>query len=88
MEAVYSKLSLFASPCLLVACVLSQNVAYAGIEDAKRWIEKEFQESTLSREQQMAEMEWEFHSKDGIAVRPTRPEMAVVDVGFKCQILR
>jgi glycerol transport system substrate-binding protein len=31
---------------------------YAGMEEAERWIDEEFQPSTLSKEEQMAEMEW------------------------------
>ena len=32
--------------------------AFAGMEEAKKWIESEFQPSTLSKEEQMKEMEW------------------------------
>ncbi len=32
--------------------------AFAGMEEAERWIDDEFQPSTLSRDEQMAEMEW------------------------------
>ncbi len=32
--------------------------AFAGMEEAKKWIETEFQPSTLSKEEQMKEMEW------------------------------
>src|SRR5215218_6583249 len=31
---------------------------YAGTEEAKKWIDSEFQPSTLSKEEQMKEMEW------------------------------
>jgi glycerol transport system substrate-binding protein len=32
--------------------------AFAGMEEAERWVDEEFQPSTLSREEQLAEMEW------------------------------
>jgi glycerol transport system substrate-binding protein len=32
--------------------------AYAGMEEAKKWVDSEFQPSTLTKEQQMKEMEW------------------------------
>jgi len=32
--------------------------AFAGVEEAKKWIDSEFQPSTLSQAEQMAEMEW------------------------------
>jgi len=32
--------------------------AFAGMDEAKKWIESEFQPSTLSKEEQMKEMEW------------------------------
>lgn len=32
--------------------------AFAGVEEAKKWVESEFQPSTLSKEEQMKEMEW------------------------------
>ena len=31
---------------------------YAGVDEAKKWIDEEFQPSTLSKEEQMKEMEW------------------------------
>jgi glycerol transport system substrate-binding protein len=34
------------------------SLAFAGIEEAKKWVENEFQPSTLSKEEQMKEMEW------------------------------
>ena len=30
----------------------------AGMDEAKKWVEKEFQPSTLTKEQQLKEMEW------------------------------
>ena len=32
--------------------------AFAGVEEAKKWVESEFQPSTLSKEEQLKEMEW------------------------------
>ncbi len=32
--------------------------SYAGMEEAKKWVDNEFQPSTLSKEEQMKEMEW------------------------------
>ena len=32
--------------------------AGAGMDEAKKWVDKEFQPSTLSKEEQMKEMEW------------------------------
>jgi glycerol transport system substrate-binding protein len=41
--------------CALAACAGS---AWAGMDEARRWIEKEFQPSVLTTEQQLKEMEW------------------------------
>jgi glycerol transport system substrate-binding protein len=41
-----------------VALLASAGPGYAGMEEAERWIDEEFQPSTLSKEEQMAEMEW------------------------------
>ena len=40
------------------AMALSASAALAGPEEARRWIDSEFQPSTLSKEEQMKEMEW------------------------------
>jgi len=40
-----------------VAMVLGTN-AFAGMEEARRWVETEFQPSTLSKDEQLKEMEW------------------------------
>ena len=32
--------------------------AFAGTDEAKKWIDSEFQPSTLSKDEQMKEMEW------------------------------
>jgi glycerol transport system substrate-binding protein len=42
----------------LLATISFPGFAFAGIEEAKKWVEKEFQPSTLSKEEQMKEMEW------------------------------
>src|SRR5918998_2857513 len=40
------------------AVALSASAALAGPEEARRWIDSEFQPSTLSKEEQLKEMEW------------------------------
>ncbi len=42
----------------LVAALAVSAPAWAGIEDAKKWVETEFQPSSLSKSDQMKEMEW------------------------------
>jgi glycerol transport system substrate-binding protein len=49
--------SLLASAALVVAACFTVP-AFAGMEEAKKWVEQEFQPSTLSMEEQLAEMEW------------------------------
>jgi len=41
-----------------VATFLVQGPAFAGTAEAEKWINEEFQPSTLSKEEQMQEMEW------------------------------
>jgi glycerol transport system substrate-binding protein len=41
---------------LLIA--IGATPAFADMEAAKKWVDSEFQPSTLSKEQQMKEMEW------------------------------
>ncbi len=42
-----------------VAAVMSYaNISFAGMDEAEQWIDSEFQPSTLSRADQLAEMEW------------------------------
>ena len=43
---------------VLLTTVSFTGFALAGIEEAKKWVDKEFQPSTLSKEEQMKEMEW------------------------------
>ncbi len=42
----------------MTAIVSFTPAAFAGIEEAERWIDEEFQPSTLTREEQLAEMQW------------------------------
>lgn len=46
------------SALTLVAALAVSAPAWAGIEDAKKWVETEFQPSTLSKAEQLKEMEW------------------------------
>jgi glycerol transport system substrate-binding protein len=49
----------------LVAAAVSLLVASASradMEAAKRWVDKDFQPSALTKEQQMKEMEWFFNA--------------------------
>src|SRR5262245_28713705 len=41
-----------------VALALGAGTALAGMDEARRWVDTEFQPSTLSKEQQLKEMEW------------------------------
>ena len=42
----------------LLATVSFAGPGFADMEAAKKWVETEFQPSTLSKEEQMKEMEW------------------------------
>ncbi|MEO0670776.1 MAG: carbohydrate ABC transporter substrate-binding protein, partial [Pseudomonadota bacterium] len=42
----------------ILALALASGPASAGTEEAKKWIDSEFQPSVLSKEEQMKEMEW------------------------------
>ena len=42
----------------LAVAVMTGQSALAGEAEAKKWIDSEFQPSTLSKDQQMAEMKW------------------------------
>ncbi|MEM7289608.1 MAG: ABC transporter substrate-binding protein [Pseudomonadota bacterium] len=42
----------------VVALQFGAASAFAGMDEAKKWVEEEFQPSALSQEDQMAEMEW------------------------------
>ena len=41
-----------------VAMALGTGAAFAGMEEARRWVDLEFQPSTLSKDEQLKEMEW------------------------------
>jgi glycerol transport system substrate-binding protein len=41
-----------------IIMALLASTAYAGVEEAKKWIDTEFQPSTLTKDQQLKEMEW------------------------------
>ena len=43
---------------MLAAAVSMTGTAYAGMDEAKKWVEKEFQPSALSKDEQLKEMEW------------------------------
>jgi len=43
---------------LAIACALGSQAAWAGMAEAEHWIDTEFQPSTLSKDQQKAEMQW------------------------------
>src|SRR5215212_5136554 len=42
----------------LLATVSFAGFAFAGVEEAKKWVDNEFQPSTLSKEDQLKEMQW------------------------------
>ncbi|MFL5203812.1 MAG: carbohydrate ABC transporter substrate-binding protein, partial [Microvirga sp.] len=46
---------------------LGTGVASAGMEEARRWIDSEFQPSTLSKDDQLKEMEWFVNAAKPIA---------------------
>ena len=48
----------FLSAVATVALIACAGPALAGMEEAKSWIDSEFQPSALSKDEQMAEMEW------------------------------
>lgn len=52
-----SRLKLLVSASAL-ALAFGSSAAFAGMEEARRWIDSEFQPSTLSKDEQMKEMEW------------------------------
>jgi glycerol transport system substrate-binding protein len=53
----HRRLKLFVSTSVL-AMALGTGAAFAGMEEARRWIDSEFQPSTLSKDEQLKEMEW------------------------------
>ena len=48
----------YAIPVAALLLAIGTTQAFAGMDEAKRWVENEFQPSTLSKDEQMAEMEW------------------------------
>jgi glycerol transport system substrate-binding protein len=52
------KLRLSAVALAVAAALASGQNAWAGEAEAKKWIDTEFQPSTLTKEQQAAEMKW------------------------------
>ena len=46
------------TPLALAAMFAVASPSWAGEAEAKKWIDAEFQPSTLSKDQQMAEMQW------------------------------
>ncbi len=61
---------------LAVACALA-GPAQAGEAEAKKWIDSEFQPSTLSKEQQLAEMQWFIDAAKKLQAKGVK-EIAVV----------
>ena len=43
---------------LFAAAVTMSGTCYAGMDEAKKWVDSEFQPSVLSKDEQMKEMEW------------------------------
>ncbi|MCB2018775.1 MAG: carbohydrate ABC transporter substrate-binding protein, partial [Hydrogenophaga sp.] len=48
----------YTSLALAAACALGSQAAWADEAAAKKWVDSEFQPSTLNKDQQMAEMKW------------------------------
>lgn len=46
------------SVAIATALTVASHSAYAGAEEAQKWIDEEFQPSTLSKEEQLSELEW------------------------------
>jgi glycerol transport system substrate-binding protein len=42
----------------VAALAMSASLAFAGMDEARKWVDSEFQPSTLTKEQQLKEMEW------------------------------
>ena len=50
---MFKKVALFTA-----VAAFSVSSVYAGVDEAKKWIDEEFQPSALSKSEQMKEMEW------------------------------
>ncbi|WP_417251145.1 ABC transporter substrate-binding protein [Castellaniella sp.] len=48
----------YTAVALAMACALGSQAAWAGMAEAEKWINTEFQPSTLNKDQQKAEMQW------------------------------
>ncbi|MGB6242447.1 MAG: ABC transporter substrate-binding protein [Castellaniella sp.] len=48
----------YTAVALALACAMGSQAAWAGMPEAEKWIDTEFQPSTLSKDQQKAEMQW------------------------------
>src|SRR3954462_1369579 len=42
----------------VLTLTLGTNSAFAGMDEARKWVDSEFQPSTLSKDEQLKEMEW------------------------------
>jgi len=54
----FKNVSLFSKVLLFLTLSIVFSSAQSAIKEAEQWIDKEFKESTLSKEDQLAEMEW------------------------------
>ena len=67
--------------------LIMQPTAYAGTAEGKKWVNDEFQPSTLSKQQQISEMEWfddvqqDYHLSE--TVRAGRRNAEKTN-GFRC----
>ena len=62
---------------LAVAALALGQSAWAGEPEAKKWIDSEFQPSTLTKDQQMAEMKWFIDAAKKLQAKGVK-EIAVV----------
>jgi len=60
-----------------IAAALGAQSAYAGEAEAKKWVDSEFQPSTLSKDQQLAEMKWFIDAAAKLKAKGVK-EIAVV----------
>lgn len=62
---------------LAAFCAAGNNATWAAEADARRWVDSEFQPSTLSKERQMREMQWFMDTAQRIKAKGVK-EIAVV----------
>ena len=62
---------------LAAALLAAGQASWAGEAEAKKWIDAEFQPSTLSKDQQMAEMKWFIEAAKKLQAKGVK-EIAVV----------